>query len=202
MMTQAPTDGRSPPGSVGRVKSVPAPELDAVEALYRAEGTRLWRAVRAYASSPSVADDAVAEAFAQLIRRGTEVRDRRAWVWRVAFRIAAGELQRRRRELNEPAVDPSYHDVYAAIDLYQALRTLSPSQRAALVLHEYAGYPAIEIANIIGSTEAAVRVHLMRARRRLRSLLDEQQSGCPRDARVPEGQESVPRQGAPAAVPA
>jgi RNA polymerase sigma-70 factor (ECF subfamily) len=158
--------------------------------------------VRAYASSPSVADDAVAEAFAQLIRRGTEVRDRRAWVWRVAFRIAAGELQRRRHELNEPAVDPSYHDVYAAIDLYQALGTLSPFQRAALVLHDYAGYPAIEIANIIGSTEAAVRVHLMRARRRLRSLLDEQESGCPRGARVPEGQASVPRQGAPAAVPA
>jgi len=43
---------------------------------------------------PEVASDAVAEAFAQLIRRGDEVRDPRAWVWRSAFRIADRDVPR------------------------------------------------------------------------------------------------------------
>ena len=35
-----------------------------------------------------------AEAFAQALRRGTAIRDPRSWVWRAAYRIAAGEKQR------------------------------------------------------------------------------------------------------------
>ena len=60
-----------------------------------------------------------------------------------------------------------------ARDLVVALGALSERQRAAVVLHDAAGYPAREVARIVGSTEAAVRVHLMRGRRRLRELLKE-----------------------------
>ena len=48
---------------------------DRVERLYREQGRRLWAAVLAYTRDRDVADDAVAEAFAQLIRRDDEVRD-------------------------------------------------------------------------------------------------------------------------------
>jgi RNA polymerase sigma-70 factor (ECF subfamily) len=60
-----------------------------------------------------------------------------------------------------------------ARDLVVALAKLSEKQRASVVLHDAAGYPAKEIARIVGSTEAAVRVHVMRGRRRLRELLNE-----------------------------
>jgi RNA polymerase sigma-70 factor (ECF subfamily) len=56
-------------------------------------------------------------------------------------------------------------------DLVVALAELSEKQRTAVVLHHAAGYPAREIAEILGSTTAAVHVHLSRARRRLRELL-------------------------------
>jgi len=141
-----------------------------VEALYRDEGDRLWRAVFAYARSTGITDDAVAETFAQLLRRGTEVRNPRAWVWRTAFRVAAGELQRQRRDVNE-VVDISYEPPADALDVVNALHELSENQRASVVLHDYAGYRAAEVATMINSTEAAVRVHLMRGRRRLRNLL-------------------------------
>jgi RNA polymerase sigma factor (sigma-70 family) len=52
-----------------------------------------------------------------------------------------------------------------------ALASLSERQRASVILHDAAGYSAREVAKIVGSTEAAVRVHLMRARRRLQELL-------------------------------
>ncbi len=146
-----------------------------VEALYRADGPRLWRSLYGYAQSRAVADDAVAEAFAQLLRRGDKVRDPQKWVWRAAFRIAAGDLQRQRRDIHEVVIDDiddTYDAPDEAADLVAALRSLSDMQRRSVVLHDYAGYRAAEIARMIGSTEAAVRVHLMRGRRRLRPLLD------------------------------
>jgi RNA polymerase sigma-70 factor (ECF subfamily) len=57
-------------------------------------------------------------------------------------------------------------------ELMHALAKLSPKQRAAAVLHFRDGYTMSEVAEIIGSTTAAVGVHLHRARRRLRQLLE------------------------------
>ena len=51
-----------------------------IEALYRADADRLWRAVYAFAGDAEIASDAVAEAYAQLLRRGSAVRDPAAWV--------------------------------------------------------------------------------------------------------------------------
>lgn len=62
--------------------------LNALERLYREEGEAIWRAVIAFTADVAVADDAVAEAFAQALARGEAIRDPRLWVWSVAFRIA------------------------------------------------------------------------------------------------------------------
>lgn len=157
-----------------RVDHVPVgvSRTDMIERLYRERGNRIWRGLLAFSGDPEVASDAVAEAFAQVLRRGDEVRDPERWVWRAAFRIAAGELkERRKREVL--GVAGSYEMEEPARDLVIALGALSGRQRAAVVLHDAAGYPARDVARIVGSTEAAIRVHLMRGRRRLRELLRE-----------------------------
>ena len=149
----------------------------AVERLYRADGERLWRALLAYCGDPEVASDAAAEAFVQLLRRGEDIRDPQRWLWRAAFKIAAGDLQRRRRSEELVYDARSYELEEPAQELIAALRRLSPHQRAAVVLHHAAGYPVKDIAQILGSTQAAVKVHLSRARKRLRDLLDEEDEG-------------------------
>jgi RNA polymerase sigma-70 factor (ECF subfamily) len=142
-----------------------------VERLYRDEGDRMWRALLAFAGDPEVASDAVAEAFAQALRRGDAIRDPARWVWRTAFRIAAGMLKERRMMEPEQDVGLSYEMDLPARELIEALRQLSPRQRASVVLHHAAGYPVREVAAILGSTPAAVKVHLMRGRDRLRRSL-------------------------------
>jgi hypothetical protein len=68
--------------------------LDAQYArVFEQEADRLWRAVYAFAQDREIAQDAVAEAFAQCIRRGEAVQSPERWIWRAAFRIAAGELE-------------------------------------------------------------------------------------------------------------
>lgn len=140
----------------------------------------LWRALVAWTASPDVADEAVAEAFAQLLRRGDDVRDPAAWVWRTAFKLAAGDLQRRRRAARAvmagddvlallPAASDRLPD--DALDLVRALAQLSEQQRRCVALVDVAGHTAPSAAVVLGTTAATVRVQLMRARRRLRVLL-------------------------------
>src|SRR5438128_308092 len=76
---------------------VTADVTSSIEEVYREHGARLWRTVLLYSGDPEVASDAVAEAFAQAIRRGSDVQAPLAWVTRAAFRIAAGELKERRQ---------------------------------------------------------------------------------------------------------
>ncbi len=132
----------------------------------------MWRAVFAMTRDREIANDAVAEAFAQCIRRGAEVRDPKAWVWRAAFKIAAGELKRRTRI--EPSVpDATYEIAPFPAELIAALAILPYQQRAAMLLRHYAGYDTREVARILGITQSTVRVHLSRGTRRLRGLLEE-----------------------------
>jgi RNA polymerase sigma-70 factor (ECF subfamily) len=144
-----------------------------LERLYRQDGTRLWRALVAFSGDREVASDAVSEAFAQAIGRENHLRDPQRWVWRAAFRIAAGELKDRGR-FRPPVDDPGYEMEEPPARLIAGLARLSPNQRAALVLHHYAGYPTKEIAGILGSSPATVRVHLSQGRKRLRMILEEQ----------------------------
>lgn len=138
--------------------------------LYREEGARLWRAVFAYAGNRDVASDAVAEAFAQYARRGDEVRSPAPWVWRAAFRIAAGELKR--RSLLVPMPPGLAYEMPEPAPIFEALAQLSPRQRACVILRYHAGYSGVEIGRILGLSPATVRVHLLQARRRLRALLE------------------------------
>ena len=156
------------------------PDLDRLRPVYEAIHPRLWRALLAWSGSAHVADEAVAEAFAQAARRGAALADPAAWVWRAAFRIAAGDMQRARRRATEPLDEL---DVAApasalclpgdAVDLLRALQQISDQQRRAVVLTDGAGFTAPEAAAVLGTSAATVRVQASRARRRLRTLLSD-----------------------------
>jgi RNA polymerase sigma-70 factor, ECF subfamily len=142
------------------------------DAIWHDISETLWQAILAYSGGrTAVADDAVAEAFARAIQRDSQVRDPKAYLYRVAFRLAASEL---RRDGTATAIsDQAIEDELPLVDLGPALRRLSPSQRAAVFLHYEADLPIREVARLMGTSGAAVRVHLSRGRRRLASLLQE-----------------------------
>jgi RNA polymerase sigma-70 factor (ECF subfamily) len=143
-----------------------------IEALFEREAPRLWRSLWLHSADRELASDVTAEAFAQLLRRGSAVRDPKAWVWRAAFRIADGE-HARRRQLSDPVVETSYEMPEPVVDLVRALRVLPTSQRRAVVLHHLGDLSVAEIARLLGTSRSAVGVHLHRGRRRLRELLED-----------------------------
>ncbi len=146
---------------------------DAVEALYRTHGERIWRAVLAFSQDPDLASDAVAEAFAQALVRGSAIRSPADWVWRTSFRVAAGMLQERSRSVRLAGTE-AYEMREPGGELLTRLASLPAKQRAALILFYYADYPIRQIAEILRSNPIAVRVNLSRGRNRLRRILEEQ----------------------------
>jgi len=146
-----------------------------LERLFADVAPGLWRTLYAFtAGRRAVADDAVAEAFARALERARSIRDPVPWLYRTALRIAAAELKRERAERSaspQPPPDAAATAQDGLGDLVPALRQLSPAQRAAVVLHYEADLPVRDVASQMGTSVAAVKVHLFRGRRRLRELL-------------------------------
>jgi RNA polymerase sigma-70 factor (TIGR02957 family) len=134
--------------------------------------------------SVSEAEDVVQEALLrvhQTLQTGEEISSPVAFAATVTTRLAINELHsaRARREryvgewLPEPIItdsrdDPAQHAEMAdslSLAMLVLLESLSPEQRAALLLHDVFDYGYAEIAEIIGKSEANVRQLASRARR-------------------------------------
>ncbi len=135
----------------------------------------------------SEAEDIVQEALLRVHRTldgGEEIASPPAFVATVTTRLAINELRsaRARREsyvgdwLPEPIIsdgrdDPAVHAEMAdslSLAMLVLLETLSPEQRAVLLLHDVFDYGYQEIAGIVEKTEDNVRQLAARARRHVR----------------------------------
>jgi RNA polymerase sigma-70 factor (TIGR02957 family) len=136
--------------------------------------------------SVSEAEDVVQEALLQVhqaLDAGEPIASPRAFVATVTTRRAIDELRsaRARREeyvgewLPEPIItdghdDPAGHAETAdslSLAMLVLLESLSPEQRAVLLLHEVFDYGSREIAAIVGKSEDNVRQLATRARRHI-----------------------------------
>ncbi len=134
--------------------------------------------------SVSEAEDVVQEALLrvhQALEAGEPITSPRAFVATVTTRLAINELRsaRARREryvgewLPEPIItdssdDPAQHAEMAdslSLAILVLLESLSPEQRAVLLLHDVFDYPYPEIASIVGKSEDNVRQLASRARK-------------------------------------
>jgi RNA polymerase sigma-70 factor (ECF subfamily) len=139
------------------------------DALFREHAGAVFRAVYAYSGGRrALAEEATAEAFARAIASERRIRRPIPWIYRTAFRAAAAELRKERREPIDP---PTAEEPAGLGHVVDALRALTPNQRAAIVLRYEADLPVRDIAARMGTSAATVRVHLHRGRNRLRDLL-------------------------------
>ena len=148
-------------------------DQDRVEAVFRSVHHRLWRSLLLFTGDAELASDAVAEAFAQVLRRGAAVDDVEAWVWRSAFRIAGGLVAERSNSTDLGAVDGSTPLTGSLVEFFGLLEDLSPQQRACVALRYVGEYTSPEIGELLGTSASTVRVHLNRAHAALRQTITE-----------------------------
>lgn len=161
-------EGRAPGAKMATVtRERPAHDFERV---FREHRPALWRTIYAFTGGRrDVTEEVVAEAFARALAHARHIREPLPWLYRTAFRLATAELGRdRRRGERDPdaVVEPG-----EVGEVMEALRALSPTQRAAVVLRYEAGFTVAEVAERLGMASPTVRVHLHRARKRLRRLL-------------------------------
>ena len=99
----------------------------------------------------------------------------RAWLHRIATNLAYNSLQRgkllRWLPLSGHERAPSFESGMATAHcVRQCLARMRPKEVEVLVLYEYGGFSAGEIATITGETSNAVRLRLSRARTRFTEL--------------------------------
>jgi RNA polymerase sigma factor (sigma-70 family) len=146
---------------------------DRVEAAYRVIHPRLWRALVSFTRDAELASDAESEAFTQALRRGDGIDDVEAWVWRSAFKIAAGMLAR--REPSGVMPDRRVVDPTPLSEFLSLLDGLSAQQRAIAALRYIGGFTPAEIAAVLDTSPGSVRVQLHRAHAALRTTLEKEQ---------------------------
>jgi RNA polymerase sigma factor (sigma-70 family) len=134
--------------------------------------------------SVAEAEDVVQEALLrvhQALHSGEQIASPRAFVATVTTRLAINELRsaRARREryvgewLSEPIItdgldDPARHAETAdslSLAMLVLMESLSPEQRAVMLLHDVFDYGYPEIAAMLGKSEGNVRQLATRARR-------------------------------------
>jgi RNA polymerase sigma-70 factor (ECF subfamily) len=152
---------------------------DAFRAEYAAVVRVVSPIVGSVAEAEAVAQDAFLKAYLRWRRVG-RYDEPGAWIRRVAIRDAVRVAGRRERTGRRGPASPDPSDAASThIDLERALAHLTARQRACVVLHHLAGWPARDVAAALGCSEATVRVHLHRGRATLATLLREDTEEIP-----------------------
>jgi RNA polymerase sigma-70 factor (ECF subfamily) len=150
-------------------------------------GPLAYRVARGVLRNTAEAEDVAQEAMLRAYRRFDRLRDRtrfRAWLVRIAFRLALDRLRsRKRRELRDTAWSQPEHQPPAANaedlavsnefqgHLENALAELPEKLRLALLLAAMEGYTIEEIAGMLGISTGTVKSRIFYARRQLAEKL-------------------------------
>lgn len=172
---------------------LPSTDLhSALETALAQHGDRLYALARRVTGDPDLAADAVQAGFASALESADSFRGDAAlatWLHRIVYNKSIDLLRARGREVplgddaaagsdRELAQAPSWARADGALaqaELTRALNTayadLTPVQRAVFEMREEEGQTTEEVAAALGMNAGAVRLHLHRARLKLRARL-------------------------------
>jgi RNA polymerase sigma-70 factor (ECF subfamily) len=151
---------------------------DALGGLYSRYAKQLLAVAYRLLQSRDDAEDVVHDVFVGLpeaLRRYREHQSLGAWLRTITARVALMRLREQNARpvaaLDEQSLPAKASTLDAALTIEQALRALSPSLRAVLVLKEIEGFTHAEIAAMLDISVGASEVRLHRALQTLRTML-------------------------------
>jgi RNA polymerase sigma factor (sigma-70 family) len=163
------------------VSDRPASETgsDGFEAFFRAHHVRLLRALFLLTGNEQEAEELMQDSFVAVWERWDRVSgldDPPGYLYRTAMNRFRSGLRRAARAARRALRPMAHADAFAAVDerdaVARAMATLSPRQRAALVLTEFLGYGSEEAGTILGVKPVTARVLSSQARAALRRAME------------------------------
>src|SRR5207247_4698698 len=151
--------------------------LPPFEAFHEEHRTPVYRLLLAMVG-PHAAEDCIQETFLSALRAYPRLpagSNLRAWVLRIATRKAFDHTRASKRR-PVPVAEVPERAVAAASDrepeLWRAVRSLPPLQRAAVVPRYVFDLPYAEVGQVLGCSEEAARANAYEGRRKLRKSLE------------------------------
>lgn len=156
---------------------------EAFEALYTLIYKDLYRSAYYVLSNREDAEDVVSETFFQAYKGIKNLRDDtlfRAWIFKILWTLCK---RKKAQYVAEKGITEIDDDTLNICDLHgidreaerilleDALKSLSESERMAVILHSYLGYNGAEIAKILGCPHGTVNSKISRAHKKLRDFL-------------------------------
>ncbi len=147
------------------------------EVFFRAEYTRLSRAMLLLTGDRAEAEDLAQESMSRVYERWERVRQMDSptgYVYRTALNLNRKRLRRlavRSRRVVARRLPDALQIAEDRVEALRAVASLPAAQREALVLVEWLGYDAEEAGKILGIEAPSVRGRLHRARRTLHARL-------------------------------
>jgi RNA polymerase sigma-70 factor (ECF subfamily) len=155
----------------------------AFDEFYESYFERVARALVLAGADRDDARDAAQEAFARALRRWRKVRDMDrpdGWVYVVAMNQLRdhwrrAERRRQRTEHLDDGAGDNTSGVATRLSVREAIATLPPRQRQAVVLRYLADLPLADIADAMGCAVGTVKASLHQAMQSMRVELDDKE---------------------------
>ena len=150
-------------------ESLPSPESLPFEEFFDREKTGLYGALCLVVHDRHEAEDLTQDAFVRVFERWDRVSmmdDPRGYLYRTAMNVFRSRYRRAMLALKRTtwaAPTDDVAEVEARDATVRALATLSPRQRAAVVLTDLLGFRSDEAAEMLGIRASTVRMHASRA---------------------------------------
>ncbi len=168
----APTSGPAAADSAAdAVADVAAVPID-VETLFRDTYPAMVRLAYLVTGSREAAEDAVQTVFVRLQRKRRSPRNHEQYLRRAVVNECKGWHRRKARE-RAYRPDPTPHASLGARELSDVLSTLSPHQRAAVVLKFYEDSSLDDIGDSLGCSKSSAATHLRRGLENLGKVLEQ-----------------------------
>jgi RNA polymerase sigma-70 factor (ECF subfamily) len=138
-----------------------------------------WRMLGSREDARDAAQEVYLRVFRHLGRFRSE-HDFHGWLYRITINVCRDAARRRRRApvsdaaIAEPGEPPEAEEALLGAErwsrLLEALASLPPKERAALVLRDLEGLTSEQVARVLGSRPGTVRGQIASARMKMRSL--------------------------------
>jgi RNA polymerase sigma-70 factor (sigma-E family) len=152
--------------------------LERLAGWFEAEYPALLRFANYVCGNPTTAQDLVQDAFVRLYRSANRIDDRSvgAYARTTIVNLSRSAFRRRSREAFARVEDAvggavAAHDPTARDEIWRALATLSPRQRAVIALRFYEDMTEPDVAEALHMSLGSVKKHSARAMRTLRDTL-------------------------------
>lgn len=142
------------------------------DAFYRAQWEPMVRFATLTTGSIALAEEIVQDAFIDVLRRWDRVEQPTGYLRVAVASRCTGWVRRRQIQRRVPHPVPLEQTDSRLVELLEALKVLTPRQRAAIVLRYLDDLPESEIAEALSCRPGTVRSLLARARTKLQEALE------------------------------